>query len=206
MFCTQCGQEVSEEKNFCPHCGHSMSVIKVDSVNEISATQSATTPAKLPGTFSSTSGIDQHNSVTTDELATFVGPRAERYQKRWKKIDPAKKLLRPSWNWPAFFFTMFWLSYRKMYWYAAGWSLAFLIASTIDKSFMLAGPIILGVFSNAWYYRYARRKIQKIKSSISEPTAQLSAIQKAGGTSLVAMFISIVLYVGLAAAVTYFLP
>jgi hypothetical protein len=133
--------------------------------------------------------------VTPDQARAFVGPRADYYLARWDRLSEAGSRAL-GFNWPAFFLTLIWLLYRRMYrwfWIAA----AVLVASVVIEELALAAvglkeaPFLdllisiavataFGTFGTYWYLLHARRRIERLADST---TVDLEAIAREGGTS-----------------------
>src|SRR5690625_6703993 len=57
--------------------------------------------------------IEENNPTFEEDLMLFVDQNSDYYKKKWDNTDPKKKGF--SFNAGGFFFTFFWLGYRKMY-------------------------------------------------------------------------------------------
>src|SRR5690625_6047559 len=57
--------------------------------------------------------IEENNPIFEEDLMLFVDQNSDYYKKKWDNTDPKKKGF--SFNAGGFFFTFFWLGYRKMY-------------------------------------------------------------------------------------------
>src|SRR5690625_2391805 len=68
--------------------------------------------------------IEENNPTFEEDLMLFVDQNSDYYKKKWDNTDPKKKGF--SFNAGGFFFTFFWLGYRKMYKLVFFISLAFL--------------------------------------------------------------------------------
>lgn len=88
--CHSCNNPMYEEQRFCGQCGALQGNFRVDVPKVSSYTIS--------------------NSVSDGLLGVFVGKRADVYLYKWKRSS--------KWNWAAFLFGYFWLSYRRMHGYA----------------------------------------------------------------------------------------
>lgn len=115
------------------------------------------------------------------------------YDLKWKSVEnPATK---STWNWLAFFFSTFWLAYRKMYkpfFIIAGlqlvWSVPFYF---IDLSIWLDLPfygiisIIVGLFGNRCYFNHTNHVLKQAR--VLPENVQESYIQTKGGTHIGSM-------------------
>lgn len=116
---------------------------------------------------------------TTAELyRAAIGPRGEEYYLRqFIKFDAQGKTS-ASWHWPAYWSTLNWLIYRRMW----GWALAYvaallglaLVVFGVGKLafnysdttglllfllFLTTAFVLPGLYANAWYYTYCSEKI-----------------------------------------------
>lgn len=125
--------------------------------------------------------------VTAELYRAAIGPRSQDYYLRhFMKFDANGKTS-ATWHWPAYWSTVNWLIYRKMW----GWALAYvaallglallifgvgkLVFSYSDATglllFMvfLTGAFILpGLYANAWFYNYCNEKISAALRNTSE--------------------------------------
>lgn len=116
---------------------------------------------------------------TTAELyRAAIGPRGEEhYLRQFIKFDAQGKTS-ASWHWPAYWSTLNWLVYRKMW----GWALAYVAALVglalvifgvgklafhysdftgvlLFLLFLTAAFVLPGLYANAWFYIYCNEKI-----------------------------------------------
>jgi len=125
--------------------------------------------------------------ITAELYRAAIGPHGQDYYMRqFAKFDATGK---PSisWHWPAYWATLNWLIYRKMW----GWALAYAAAllglalvifgvgklifnysDTVGLVMFLAlltGAFILpGLYANAWFYTYCNEKISSVLRSTHE--------------------------------------
>lgn len=139
-----------------------------------------------------------------EEAKVFVGRNAKYYLRKWGKSAAPEKAI--SWNWAAFFITVFWLGYRKQYgviFLLAGiWLAIDLIDLTAelrlnDSSIGIGMALTMGfgIGGNALYYRYATKQIGKINRFSLDRPAKLKALADRGGTSWGGVFLPIGLIV-----------
>ncbi len=131
------------------------------------------------------------------------------YLRRFQRMDAGQG--RASWHWPAFFVTGFWLLYRKMWLYwlgyvALSWLLMFLLgaiaaageggrllAGTLFLLYLLALFTLVPMYANALYHRHCRRKMADVALHSAPAERQLGELAAAGGTSVLALVIVLVL-------------
>ena len=109
-----------------------------------------------------------HMDIPEEVARAFIGPRAPYYLRRWARIEQGRS---PTlgFNWAAFFWTVFWMLYRWMYW--PFWiTTASLAALTVLEGLLLRVPaqvdvalnvvfvVTMGTFANYWYYRHALKQ------------------------------------------------
>jgi cell division septation protein DedD len=126
----------------------------------------------------------EETDVTTELYKAVIGPKNQDYYlSRFAKFDAAGKTS-ASWHWPAFFSTLNWLIYRKM-WGVALWfaSLSITVAlavfgigkltlnyassteAVLILLFLLGTFVLPGLYANAAYYRFCEKKITKALTS-----------------------------------------
>ncbi len=145
--CSNCDRLCAPDDRYCPYCHEP--VAQVDVFN-----------GDLDG-------------VPIDYWESFIGDNADKYLAVYK-ANADKKWFR-HFHFPAFFFTLDWLVYRKMYWqalvvwlvnvlivFAMGWLFninpALVLMSPI---FILAVRLFIGLYAYAIYKQYCVRNIQK---------------------------------------------
>lgn len=116
--------------------------------------------------------------VTAELYRAAIGPRGQDYYLRHFARSDANGKIGATWHWPAYWATVNWLIYRRMW----GWALAYvaallglallifgvgkLIFSYSDATglllflVLLTGAFVLpGLYANAWFYTYCNQKI-----------------------------------------------
>ncbi len=118
-------------------------------------------------------------TVTEDELAAFIGSKAQKYLLKFRKfsVDGIDRFS-ATWHWPAFLVGFWWLLYRKIYL----WAFVYFILLFIPYA-NVAAWITLAVSGNYLYYRYSKETILRIKISkpsedIIETLSELGGINK----------------------------
>lgn len=121
-------------------------------------------------------------------LEIFWGEEGrEYYFKRWA-------LGRPTWNWAAFFFSIWWLGCRRMYIPLLAILGGFLFLrivpaqlgldfNKIDGIVRLAVIISLGIAGNSLYHRHALKTIEQYKSKYPEQAVLEERLARKGGVS-----------------------
>jgi len=122
-FCSECGSQLPPGGKFCAQCGAAAAVAPsvappgtpTSAQTNPAAVSSATAPQPSDGVSGAASPLSvshQPSSANTtktddwpfpqdfDPVATFVGPRSDRYERKWESVDDDNKF---SWNWAAFF-------------------------------------------------------------------------------------------------------
>jgi len=117
-------------------------------------------------------------TVTEDELAAFIGGKAQKYLLKFRKfsVDGIDRFS-ATWHWPAFIVGFWWLLYRKMYL----WAFVYFILLIIPYANVLAW-ITLAISGHYLYYRYAKRKILRVKTL--QPSGDiLKTLSELGGVN-----------------------
>jgi len=139
-------------------------------------------------------------------IRAFVQKNADYYLAKWEAM--ARSGSKVSWNWPAFFFGVFWMGYRKMYLYAA-----IVVVLSLLSDLPKVGPLVtlvlwfgVAAFANYIYGTFTYNKLTelKVQAKDEDELRQLAAAK--GGTSVLGVIIVgfIVLFISLiGAAVLY---
>jgi len=117
-------------------------------------------------------------TVTEDELAAFIGGKAQKYLPKFRKfsVDGIDRFS-ATWHWPAFLVGFWWLLYRKMYL----WAFVYFILLMIPYARVLVW-ITLAISGHYLYYRYAKGKILRVKTL--QPSGDiLKTVSELGGVN-----------------------
>ena len=123
------------------------------------------------------------NQSKTDEVGSFIQKNQEFYKEKFRKMDETGKSI--SWNWPAIFFGVYWMIYRKMYFKAMAFFILGVVASYtpyIGGLLNFAVLVGIGIYANALYQDHVEGSIKKIK--LVFPHEKEEVIKKVGGTNL----------------------
>ncbi|MBJ9980426.1 DUF2628 domain-containing protein [Bacillus sp. S70] len=123
-------------------------------------------------------------------LLKIVQNKKSYYDFKWGEVkDPAKE---NTWNWIAFFFTLFWIAYRKMYklFFLLGllqipWFIIFHLIDIplwVDIVLYLEFCFVVGWNGNRWYFKHAIQILGKVKSL--PQTQQDLYLRAKGGTHI----------------------
>ena len=205
ISCPECNANISDQAPQCPQCGYVRNA-------QASAPLAAEPAPASPDAASDDELLDAAIGPTN---LSFYRPKFDRFAAGQGSV---------SWNWPAFFVTIFWMLYRRMYGYALlVWfvlPIVFVIVAAIiggisgDPAvyggtyyllWMVFGFILIPMFANRLYYRHATRKIARAKTIYSDKEDQLREVYRTGGTGgagiIVAVVIGGVMLVGILAAI-----
>lgn len=140
--------------------------------------------------------------VTAELYRAAIGPRGQDYYLRqFAKFDANGKT-GATWHWPAYWATVSWLIYRKMW----SWALAYvaallglalvifgigkLIFSYSDATglllflvFLIGAYILPGLYANAWFYTYCNEKISATLRNTHEIKDACEALAQQASTS-----------------------
>ena len=140
--------------------------------------------------------MEEHQILDDWSAEIFVENNYEYYKNKWR--DKPERQNFASWNWPAFLFPLYWLAYRKMYLEAFLYGVISLLSVIIPGSGLIL-RIVVGIYANS-YYRKKGLKIIIQTSGMTDGEAGMY-ISKHGGTSVLSIFITILITVFLAIAV-----
>ncbi len=128
-------------------------------------------------------------SADETEMMRYLGGNWPKYRTLWRSMNNGADL-KMSFSFAAFFFTTFWLLYRKLYAWAfgifgAGVAIGFIIPNKAWL-FQIVASAVLGLYGKALVVRRGMSTVENLKSmGLSTGEAALR-IEKAGGTNFVA--------------------
>ncbi|WP_396329496.1 DUF2628 domain-containing protein [Burkholderia anthina] len=137
------------------------------------------------------------SSASNDEIAAYVGKKADWFEKKWSIAASRKN--RMAWNWAACFLGPVWMAYRCMYWQAAvvlGASLGVTLiqllyfpqalqSSALDPV-TIAIAVTLGWCGNSLYKAHVERQIEKLRPNAPTRESFLALLEAQGGTNWLA--------------------
>lgn len=92
------------------------------------------------------------------------------YQRCWSRYKSKERFFL-AWNWAAFFFGVWWLLYRRMYWFVLlDLMIVYFAARNSSASFSTAlvlGRIVLGLFGTRIYFWYVCQTIIKLERAMA---------------------------------------
>lgn len=157
------------------------------------------------------------NMVDDDLFQAYFGSKTEYYNGVLEKIKSKKIIVFGVFP---FLLSIFWMLYRKMYFYAFVLTIIISIVSefaesiyisnfnnvnltiiTIVQNFSIA--IIFGLFGNWLYISDAQRKINKLKTKYNNEDDLIEKVKQEGGTNWFAPLILLGLIILLLVAVNY---
>lgn len=139
--------------------------------------------------------------VSEKDFIDFIGPNADIYLQKFRKFDiSGVEQFSVTWHWPAFFFSFFWMLYRKLYLLAL---LVFLLSYIPVANLILM--IAYGLTGNFLYYKHAKKKILELKTrqsltGLPESLRQIGGVN--GWVKTLAIILVILVILGIAAAIS----
>lgn len=151
--CSRCGKANPEFAEFCSRCGHGLNPpdwrsaqpyphtphpgqTRQQQYGGFSGGYGEYTPFRMPfvDPFGGVAHDEKIDGVAAEDLVAFVGQNSAYYLPRFYRMSSGGA--QTSWNWAAFFFTPYWLLYRKNY--LAGSIVLFLsLVSSFINSFVM---------------------------------------------------------------------
>lgn len=151
--------------------------------------------------------MDIEDRPTETELEAFVGPRAERYWRKWRwYIENDRRSAGTLW--PPFLFNFVWFLYRRMYrelWVPivlvvvvgfpaavyevlqeASTGVPYALPRGVDFALNLAVGFTTSWCGSALYLRKLRRTVARVRETSTTPESAAQLLRSAGGTSPVA--------------------
>jgi uncharacterized protein DUF2628 len=146
------------------------------------------------------------------ELRCFIGPRADYYLERFRRLDQGSPSPMP-FNFSAFFFSLGWLLYRRLhriFWIVVAivavesvlsdWVATELLglqetSATYNELLTLVYAVSIGAFANRLYYRYAARLLARLKAKAAteEQIAQAGGVRWGPPLLFVAVMLSLLI-------------
>lgn len=165
-YCQKCGKEVHESSQYCHYCGNNIA----------------------GNTASYTTNKSDNRNISDGDYIAFIGNNADKYIATFKKFNIAGvESFTPTWHWPAFFVSLWWMLYRKMYL----WALAAFVISCIPYLGFI-GMIVWGITGNYLYYKHVSSKIRALRDI--NPQGDLSTtLSQIGGVNKWVVAVAIVL-------------
>jgi hypothetical protein len=131
-----------------------------------------------------------------ENFAAFVEKKSEYYLAKWDVFENSSEKV--SWNWAAFFFSAYWMIYRKMYIpailvFTGTRVFKYIIALGGGKSYRMTTLLVsvaIGLLGNWIYYVYASRKIGDVADTAGtdDPSVIGRTLRDIGGTSWLWVF------------------
>ena len=229
ISCPKCNTQISDKATQCPSCGF----VTRDNCPECGANRAINEnicakcgfpregePPPLPPShdFTAAPANDKPELAGGDSdelLAACIGPKNTDYYIRiFEKFRSGRGAA--SWNWPAFFLTIPWLLYRKMwgytvlYWFGLPVGLGFLaavIAASIQDegalmSFYYLGYVVIAfilvpIFANRIYFGHVSNKIRNVKVKHGSHADQVIELHRTAGTGGAGAIIAVA-FIGIA--------
>jgi hypothetical protein len=150
------------------------------------------------------------SDVSWDDMANYIGPRAESYRKVWEKnratfMEKGMPPFNFSWSWPAFIpiLGIPWALARKQ-WLFAGIMVGAIIVLEIFASYLPTTsfsfmPFLVAMMAKPFYVQQAVTNIGKIKSQFPQGASREDAIKNAGGLNMTLGYVSGAISLGLVA-------
>ncbi|MBC8019429.1 MAG: DUF2628 domain-containing protein [Verrucomicrobia bacterium] len=139
------------------------------------------------------------DSITTDEIRSFVGTNAHYYIQTFSKFTQSgTEKFCLTWNWSTCGFTFIWMLYRKMYVQAL---FTFVVFCIPGINILL--HIFAGVVGNYLYYRHVKEKILEIRAT--QPSQGIfPVLQEVGGVNKWVISVAVIISVILALFIFFF--
>lgn len=199
MYCPQCGIQTSRKNRFCPNCGvkiHDMinapMINQYTYIHQVQYNQDVTVK-KIDYTQPLSNQYRKDAFSERERLmCEYIGDNSMYYMNKYFKMKEKNSIV--SWNWPAFFFSNFWLIYRKMYLYAViVWLISFFnIIISINSSNVLGWIIwiVMGIFGNNLYIKHVEKFVDNMSFLDFEQSCAYA--RKKGGTNIVGVIVAVV--------------
>lgn len=155
----------------------------------------APAPASVPsvGLHSDVGGLGGSRSADEVAMMRFIGANWPKYRDTWLEMRESGSL-KAGFSFAAFFLGELWLLYRKQYAFAFGLmagriALAFVATMNARAVLLLGVHIALGVLGKSLIVSRAMTTIGHVKALQLTPELEVRRIEKAGGTSWMAVML-----------------
>jgi type II secretory pathway pseudopilin PulG len=205
MLCSKCATSNDDDATVCVNCGFEF-------------------PPPGQSTPKPRTRVEDAPVSEEEYYKAVIGSRNQDYYlNRFSRFDDDGQVS-PTWHWPAFFVTFYWLLYRKMWLNALIYFFLpyiimiplGIIGGVLGSAF--GGVIILGyllyfavafigipMYANALYYRQCNKIIDDVRSTSHNTQRQLGELSGKGGTSkvviIVILIFTFIAFIGILAAV-----
>lgn len=216
MFCSECSAQNNLVARYCVGCGSELKHSFIDN------TPAAVTRPPLTASASTECGTGYKSLSRKEQYQAVIGSNQEYYLKKFLEFDREGKG-RPSWHWPAFFVTFYWMLYRKMWRNALlyfvlpyvvlmilGIAAGFMgtagapVAGLLYLALMVGLWLVPPLYADALYYNHCRQVIANARQYTSHPHRLYGILSTRGGTSnlliIIMVAISFVFLLGILAA------
>ncbi|WP_158217615.1 DUF2628 domain-containing protein [Lottiidibacillus patelloidae] len=230
MYCSKCGNKVTEDALFCSACGEK--VIRIAAKNDESNAREDEKFEEIKANKTSEEEViveSQSEDLSTEEpnqdevlAEAYVGSKYPYYKEKWVKMDETGS--GGAGNIAAFFLGVFWLGYRKMYRELLFIALAFLLIDfllvyvinyqystesfidPVDSVIGLAASILMAIFGNKLYKSHVDRKIEKIKKEDSNFDETIKIAKRKGGNRWLGVLIALGVFLAYSFLTSYIAP
>ncbi|MBP1969225.1 hypothetical protein J2Z83_001329 [Virgibacillus natechei] len=193
MYCSNCGKEIDPNGRFCTHCSHPL---HTEHDYQAAAIESDT----------------PDDVIFEEDMRLFVGKNSAYYDRKWQKAEEKNGV---SFNFAAFFLSILWLGYRKMYTfvfyiailflgidlvlYFIGYEYEFARIDPIDQGINIGVAVTIGLYGNHLYKKEAEKRVQSIQNTTTTAGEKEKQLKEKGGKvwygPILAFLIIIVVYV-----------
>ncbi len=184
-LCKSCGAWVDDGDRFCEHCGNPLSRVDepvvVDAEPEIVDAEIIMPPKRY----------DSPAVDAREVRERLIGTKTEYYLPRFEKMELLNSFT--SWNWPAFFFSYWWMLYRKMYVFGAVTLVVVELLSMLTiPGLGLLVSLAVGVLGNYLYMKDVNNRTDKAMDM--QPEEREVYIQKNSGTGWTGVVVAFVVF------------
>ncbi|EEF79468.1 hypothetical protein MDMS009_2055 [Methylophaga thiooxydans DMS010] len=195
MFCTQCGEQLADSARFCFNCGEATQKTDLSLADD----REPKIVMSQRDNLEVSEGAEPEPIINTKDALyhAAIGHKYEDYYRDGFDRFAREGNTGASWNWPAFFFSLYWMLYRKMWYPAAGYFLAGILitiialptakdgagVTTVDIVYLVGAFIIFPMYANALYYKKCNELIATARFNHPNPNEQLSYLKRKGRTS-----------------------
>lgn len=184
-LCKNCGAWVEDDDRFCEHCGNNLSSVDdpvvIDVEPEVVEAEIIMPPKRY----------DSPAADAREVRERLIGSKTEYYLPRFEKMETLNSIT--DWNWAAFFFSFWWMLYRKMYVFGA----VTLVVTELLSLLTIPGlgllvSLAIGVVGNFLYMKDINNRTDKAMDM--QPEEREMYIQKNSGTGWTGVVIAFAVF------------
>ncbi|HLQ70778.1 MAG TPA: DUF2628 domain-containing protein [Bacillota bacterium] len=209
MFCSICGERIDADSHFCVHCGHRVSREGAKQPKNHHLREESSNAPSMHNDMDRASGQQGsdpnrfHGTSLYEDMIAYVGQNENYYDQRWQYMEQTSN--KRSWNFAAFFLSLFRLGYRRLF------KELFMIMGlfiVLDLVLIFSGVrvdvlayinfglglviwILIGFYGNDLYRSNVEKNVRLMRNVVDTQSEKEALINEKGGPSMGGVFAAI---------------